>query len=123
MTTSTDLQAALGDATLVAMGDSASSGHAALAGTLRRMGVPVVLLTAARDGPVASSFDGRFFACSPADKARLVRKLKEEGARVAFIGYGGTDQWAMTCADVRIDSPALLAGFGMLPLSRAGEAA
>jgi P-type E1-E2 ATPase len=110
------LQAALGDANVVVLGDSISAGSPLLMDKLRRMGVITVLLTGARSARFLASFGGRFFSCSPSDKARLIRKFKEEGSRVAFVGLGGSDQWGMMCADVRIDCPDLLANFGILPV-------
>jgi cation transport ATPase len=115
MDCSYQLQAALGDADLVVLGDTAAPSAAALLGGLRRIGVTTVLLTEAHCAAPPPSLVGAFFSCSPADKARLVRRFREEGSRVAFIGLGGSDEWGMMCADVRIDSPGLLANFGILP--------
>lgn len=115
MTFTDNLIAAMGDANVVVIGDTVSCHPPALLDWLRRTGVPSVLLSAARSGDAVHRFAGRFFSCSPADKARLVRRLKEQGNRVAFLGFGGDDQWGMMCADVRIDCPKLLANFGILP--------
>ena len=123
MIDSTPLQTALDNATHVVLGDSTIVRSSALLDCLKRMGVPAILLTAARQRDAGRGFLGRFYSCTPADKARIVRCLREEGARVAFFGLGGSDQWGMMCADVRIDSAEMLAGFGILPEYLAGEAA
>lgn len=114
MNSSVQLQAALGAANVVVLGDSVSP-DGKLLESLRRMGVASVLMTAARQAAGLHRFTGRFFSCSPADKARLVRKLKEEGNRVAFFGLGGLDQWGMQSADVQVDCQVLLSNFGILP--------
>jgi Cu+-exporting ATPase len=74
---------------------------------LRRLGLRPVLATGDREAPAravaqALGIDEVHARCSPEDKAELVRRLREEGCRVAVVGDGVNDAAALAGADLGI---------------------
>ncbi|WP_328470637.1 heavy metal translocating P-type ATPase [Streptomyces sp. NBC_00448] len=74
---------------------------------LRRLGVHPVLASGDRPGPVRAVAEHLDITQvhaqrSPADKAELVARLRDEGHRVAFIGDGVNDAAALARADLGI---------------------
>ncbi|MFJ8490470.1 heavy metal translocating P-type ATPase [Streptomyces sp. NPDC094038] len=92
---------------LIAVGDLVRPGSYRAVERLRRLGVRPVLATGDREAParaVASALgiDEVHARCSPEDKAGLVRRLQEEGCRVAVVGDGVNDAAALAGADLGI---------------------
>ncbi|MGW2650357.1 heavy metal translocating P-type ATPase [Streptomyces sp. NPDC001393] len=92
---------------LVEVGDVVRPGSYRAVDRLRRLGVRPVLATGDREAPaqaVASALGIRevHARCTPEDKADLVRKLQEQGHRVAVIGDGVNDAAALAGADLGI---------------------
>ncbi|MGW5652928.1 heavy metal translocating P-type ATPase [Streptomyces humi] len=92
---------------LIAVGDLVRPGSYRAVERLRCLGIRPVLATGDREAParaVASALGiGEVHArCSPEDKAGLVRRLQEEGCRVAVVGDGVNDAAALAGADLGI---------------------
>lgn len=92
---------------LIAVGDLVRPGSYRAVERLRRLGISPVLATGDREAParaVASvlGIDEVHARCSPEDKAGLVRRLQEEGCRVAVVGDGVNDAAALAGADLGI---------------------
>ncbi|MEU6589775.1 heavy metal translocating P-type ATPase [Streptomyces sp. NPDC046881] len=92
---------------LIEVGDVLRPGSYRAVDRLRRLGVRPVLATGDREAParaVASALgvDEVHARCSPEDKAALVRRLREQGLRVAVVGDGVNDAAALACADLGI---------------------
>ncbi|MFJ9351069.1 heavy metal translocating P-type ATPase [Streptomyces sp. NPDC101237] len=92
---------------LIAVGDLVRPGGYRAVERLRRLGIRPVLATGDREAParaVASALgiDEVHARCSPEDKAGLVRRLQEEGCRVAVVGDGVNDAAALASADLGI---------------------
>ncbi|MFG3144143.1 heavy metal translocating P-type ATPase [Streptomyces sp. NPDC048243] len=92
---------------LIAVGDVVRPGSYRAVDRLRRLGIRPVLATGDREGPAravaeALGIDEVHARCSPEDKAALVRRLREEGGRVAVVGDGVNDAAALACADLGI---------------------
>ncbi|WP_329183692.1 heavy metal translocating P-type ATPase [Streptomyces sp. NBC_01428] len=92
---------------LIAVGDVVRPGSYRAVDRLRRLGIRPVLATGDREGPAravaeALGIDEVHARCSPEDKAALVRRLKEEGGRVAVVGDGVNDAAALAGADLGI---------------------
>ncbi|MEV7426417.1 heavy metal translocating P-type ATPase [Streptomyces sp. NPDC091212] len=95
------------DAALIAVGDILRPGSYRAVERLRRLGVEPLLATgdrAATADAVAAELGitDVHARCTPEDKARLVRRLKDEGRRVAVIGDGVNDAAALAGADLGI---------------------
>ncbi|MEW1722814.1 heavy metal translocating P-type ATPase [Streptomyces sp. NPDC093109] len=95
------------DAALIAVGDILRPGSYRAVERLRRLGVEPLLATGDRDATARAVADELGITdvharCSPEDKARLVRRLKDEGRRVAVIGDGVNDAAALAGADLGI---------------------
>ncbi|MEU1201129.1 heavy metal translocating P-type ATPase [Streptomyces sp. NPDC005813] len=74
---------------------------------LRRLGVRPVLVTGDREAPARSvaadlGIDEVHARCTPEEKADLVRELRAQGCRVAFVGDGVDDAAALAAADLGI---------------------
>ncbi|TFE53139.1 copper-translocating P-type ATPase [Streptomyces sp. ICN441] len=94
-------------AALVEVGDVVRAGSFRAVERLRRLGVEPVLATGDREAPahsVAAELGiGTVHArCTPEDKAALVRRLREDGRRVAVVGDGINDAAALAGADLGI---------------------
>ncbi|MET9234743.1 heavy metal translocating P-type ATPase [Streptomyces cellulosae] len=92
---------------LVEVGDVLRPGSYRAVDRLRRLGVRPVLATGDREAPArdvatALRIDDVHARCTPEDKARLVRALREEGYRVAVVGDGVNDAAALAGADLGI---------------------
>ncbi|MDX3746455.1 heavy metal translocating P-type ATPase [Streptomyces sp. AK08-02] len=92
---------------LIAVGDLVRPGSYRAVEQLRRLGVRPVLATGDRGAPAqavadALGIDEVHARCSPEDKAALVRRLQEEGCRVAVVGDGVNDAAALAGADLGI---------------------
>lgn len=92
---------------LIAVGDVVRPGSYRAVDRLRRLGIRPVLATGDREGPARAvaevlGIDEVHARCSPEDKAALVRRLKEEGGRVAVVGDGVNDAAALAGADLGI---------------------
>ncbi|MFF0187525.1 heavy metal translocating P-type ATPase [Streptomyces sp. NPDC005244] len=92
---------------LIAIGDVVRPGSYRAVDRLRRLGIRPVLATGDREAPAravaeALGIDEVHARCSPEDKAALVRRLREEGARVAVVGDGVNDAAALAGADLGI---------------------
>ncbi|MFG2433343.1 heavy metal translocating P-type ATPase [Streptomyces sp. NPDC048508] len=92
---------------LIAFGDVVRPGSYRAVDRLRRLGIRPVLATGDREGPAravaeALGIDEVHARCSPEDKAALVRRLREEGGRVAVVGDGVNDAAALAGADLGI---------------------
>ncbi|WP_282082555.1 heavy metal translocating P-type ATPase [Streptomyces tendae] len=92
---------------LVEIGDVLRPGSYRAVDRLRRLGVRPVLATGDREAParavaVALRIDDVHARCAPEDKARLVRRLQDEGCRVAVVGDGVNDAAALAGADLGI---------------------
>ncbi|MFJ8990931.1 heavy metal translocating P-type ATPase [Streptomyces sp. NPDC102279] len=92
---------------LIAVGDVVRPGSYRAVDRLRRLGIRPVLATGDREAPAravagALGIDEVHARCSPEDKAALVRRLREEGARVAVVGDGVNDAAALAGADLGI---------------------
>ncbi|MGQ4344206.1 heavy metal translocating P-type ATPase [Streptomyces sp. SAS_275] len=92
---------------LIAVGDVVRPGSYRAVDRLRRLGIRPVLATGDREGPAravaeALGIDEVHARCSPEDKAALVRRLREEGGRVAVVGDGVNDAAALAGADLGI---------------------
>ncbi|MFG2797881.1 heavy metal translocating P-type ATPase [Streptomyces pseudovenezuelae] len=92
---------------LIAVGDLLRPGSYRAVDRLRRLGIRPVLATGDREAParaVASALgiDEVHARCSPEGKADLVRRLREEGWRVAVVGDGVNDAAALAGADLGI---------------------
>ncbi|MFG3165983.1 heavy metal translocating P-type ATPase [Streptomyces sp. NPDC048200] len=92
---------------LIAVGDVVRPGSYRAVDRLRRLGIRPVLATGDREGPAravaeALGIDEVHARCSPGDKAALVRRLREEGGRVAVVGDGVNDAAALAGADLGI---------------------
>ncbi|MEV6759277.1 heavy metal translocating P-type ATPase [Streptomyces sp. NPDC051105] len=92
---------------LIAVGDLVRPGSYRALERLRRMGLRPVLATGDREAPAravaqALGIDEVHARCSPEDKADLVRRLREEGCRVAVVGDGVNDAAALAGADLGI---------------------
>jgi heavy metal translocating P-type ATPase len=87
--------------------DEVRDSAAAAVSGLRKLGVKkMILLTGDRTETARSlaaqlgiEFEGQL---KPSDKEKVVRRLKEEGYTVAFVGDGVNDALAMTASDVAI---------------------
>lgn len=92
---------------LIAVGDLLRPGSYRAVDRLRRLGIRPVLATGDREAPAravaaALGIDEVHARCSPEDKADLVRRLREEGCRVAVVGDGVNDAAALAGADLGI---------------------
>ncbi|MEU0009285.1 heavy metal translocating P-type ATPase [Streptomyces sp. NPDC006314] len=92
---------------LIEMGDVVRSGSYRAVDRLRRLGVHPALATGDREAPaqavaLALGIDEVHARCTPEGKADLVRKLQEQGYRVAVIGDGVNDAAALASADLGI---------------------
>ncbi|WP_150135072.1 heavy metal translocating P-type ATPase [Streptomyces hyaluromycini] len=92
---------------LIAVGDLVRPGSYRAVERLRRLGLRPVLATGDREAPAravaqALGIDEVYARCSPEDKADLVRRLREEGCRVAVVGDGVNDAAALAGADLGI---------------------
>ncbi|MEU5607243.1 heavy metal translocating P-type ATPase [Streptomyces sparsogenes] len=92
---------------LVEVGDVLRPGSYRAVDRLKRLGVRPVLATGDREAPArAIAADLRIgevhARCRPEDKADLVRRLREEGHRVAVVGDGVNDAAALAGADLGI---------------------
>ncbi|MFD3588269.1 heavy metal translocating P-type ATPase [Streptomyces sp. NPDC058683] len=92
---------------LIAVGDLVRPGSYRAVERLRRLGIRPVLATGNREAPAravaeALGIDEVHARCSPEDKADLVRRLREEGCRVAVVGDGVNDAAALAGADLGI---------------------
>ncbi|MFE3166062.1 heavy metal translocating P-type ATPase [Streptomyces sp. NPDC059224] len=94
-------------AALLAVGDLVRPGSHRAVERLRGLGIRPVLATGDREAPAravaqALGIDEVHARCSPEDKAGLVRRLREEGRRVAAVGDGVNDAAALAGADLGI---------------------
>jgi Cu+-exporting ATPase len=92
---------------LIEVGDAVRPGSYRTVETLRRLGARPVLATGDREAPahrVASDLgiEDVHARCTPEDKAALVRRLREDGRRVAVVGDGINDAAALAGADLGI---------------------
>ncbi|MFE4964336.1 heavy metal translocating P-type ATPase [Streptomyces sp. NPDC056660] len=92
---------------LIAVGDLVRPGSYRAVERLRRLGLRPVLATGDREAPAravaqALGIDEVHARCSPEGKAELVRRLREEGCRVAVVGDGVNDAAALAGADLGI---------------------
>jgi Cu+-exporting ATPase len=92
---------------LIAFGDTVKSTARAAVARLAQMGIRSVMLTGDNPGAakaVAEAVGITEFVAEvlPADKARVVAKLKEGGQKVAMVGDGINDAPALAAADVGI---------------------
>ncbi|MFF1721513.1 heavy metal translocating P-type ATPase [Streptomyces sviceus] len=92
---------------LIAVGDLLRPGSYRAVDRLRRLGIRPVLATGDREAPAravaaALGIDEVHARCSPEGKADLVRRLREEGCRVAVVGDGVNDAAALAGADLGI---------------------
>ncbi|MFJ9800835.1 heavy metal translocating P-type ATPase [Streptomyces wuyuanensis] len=92
---------------LIEVGDAVRPGSYRTVDGLRRLGVEPVLATGDREAPahsVASDLGIRnvHARCTPEGKAALVRRLREDGRRVAVVGDGINDAAALAGADLGI---------------------
>ncbi|MFI6339631.1 heavy metal translocating P-type ATPase [Streptomyces sp. NPDC050535] len=92
---------------LIEVGDIVRPGSYRAVDRLRRLGIRPVLATGDREAPAravaaALGIDEVHARCSPEDKAALVRRLREEGGRVAVVGDGVNDAAALAGADLGI---------------------
>ncbi|MFG3306910.1 heavy metal translocating P-type ATPase [Streptomyces wuyuanensis] len=92
---------------LIEAGDTVRPGSYRTVETLRRLGVEPVLATGDREAPARSvaaelGIKDVHARCTPEDKAALVRRLREEGRRVAVVGDGINDAAALAGADLGI---------------------
>lgn len=92
---------------LIAVGDLVRPGSYRAVDRLRRLGIRPVLATGDRKGPAqavadALGIEAVHARCSPEEKAALVRRLQEEGYRVAVVGDGVNDAAALAGADLGI---------------------
>lgn len=92
---------------LIEVGDLVRPGSYRAVDRLRRLGIRPVLATGDHEGPAqavadALGIDEVHARCSPEDKAALVRRLREEGGRVAVVGDGVNDAAALAGADLGI---------------------
>jgi Cu+-exporting ATPase len=97
----------------IALADKVRPGAAAAVRRLRDMGLRVVILSGDRQpavdavalelGLTTGGGQGQVVAlggCLPADKEAFVKRLQEEGAKVAMVGDGINDAPALVAADV-----------------------
>ncbi|GGV83610.1 MULTISPECIES: heavy metal translocating P-type ATPase [Streptomyces] len=92
---------------LIEVGDVVRPGSYRAVDRLRRLGIEPVLATGDREAParaVAASLriEEVHARRTPEDKADLVRRLREEGRRVAVVGDGVNDAAALAGADLGI---------------------
>ncbi|MFJ8006228.1 heavy metal translocating P-type ATPase [Streptomyces fagopyri] len=92
---------------LIVVGDLVRPGSYRAVDRLRWLGIRPVLATGDRTAPAqavadALGIDEVHARCSPEDKAALVRRLQEEGCRVAVVGDGVNDAAALARADLGI---------------------
>jgi Cu+-exporting ATPase len=97
----------LAPAGLIAFGDALKPGAAAAVDRLTQMGVRSVMLTGDNAGSAkaiahAAGIAHYFAEVLPADKARIVAELRQNGDTVAMIGDGINDAPALAAADVGI---------------------
>ncbi|MBY8846563.1 cation-translocating P-type ATPase [Streptomyces sp. SP2-10] len=92
---------------LIEVGDVVRPGSYRAVDRLRRLGIRPVLATGDREAPAravagALGIDEVHARCTPEDKAALVRRLQEEGGRIAVVGDGVNDAAALAGADLGI---------------------
>ncbi|MFJ2477511.1 heavy metal translocating P-type ATPase [Streptomyces sp. NPDC087659] len=92
---------------LIEVGDVVRPGSYRTVEALRRLGVEPVLATGDREAAARSVASELGIAevharCTPEDKAALVRRLREDGRRVAMVGDGVNDAAALAGADLGI---------------------
>ncbi|MFF0515559.1 heavy metal translocating P-type ATPase [Streptomyces sp. NPDC004250] len=92
---------------LIEVGDVVRPGSYRAVDRLRRLGVRPVLATGDREAPARAVAETLGIAdvyarSSPEDKAGLVRKLRDQGFRVAVVGDGVNDAAALASADLGI---------------------
>ncbi|OMI36719.1 heavy metal translocating P-type ATPase [Streptomyces sparsogenes] len=92
---------------LVEVGDVLRPGSYRAVDRLTRLGVRPVLATGDLEAPARAiaadlRIDEVHARCTPEDKADLVRRLREEGHRVAVVGDGVNDAAALAGADLGI---------------------
>ncbi|MER8114369.1 heavy metal translocating P-type ATPase [Streptomyces sp. NPDC094031] len=92
---------------LIAVGDVLRPGSYRAVDRLRRLGIRPVLATGDRKASAqavaaALGIDEVHARCTPEGKAALVRRLRDEGARVAVVGDGVNDAAALAGADLGI---------------------
>ncbi|WP_329140519.1 heavy metal translocating P-type ATPase [Streptomyces sp. NBC_00670] len=94
-------------AALLQIGDVLRPGSYRAVERLRQLGVRPVLATGDRAEPARAvagelRIEEVHARCSPEDKAALVRRLREQGYRVAVVGDGVNDSAALAGADLGI---------------------
>ncbi|MFJ5264962.1 heavy metal translocating P-type ATPase [Streptomyces sp. NPDC088387] len=92
---------------LIDVGDVVRSGSYRAIDRLRRLGVRPVLATGDHEAPARAvaaelGIDEVHARCTPEGKADLVKELRQEGYRVAFVGDGVNDAVALAGADLGI---------------------
>ncbi|MEU2494552.1 heavy metal translocating P-type ATPase [Streptomyces sp. NPDC007883] len=92
---------------LIEVGDAVRPGSYRTVEALRRLGVEPVLATGDREAAARSvaselGIEEVHARCTPEDKAALVRRLREDGRRVAMVGDGVNDAAALAGADLGI---------------------
>jgi Cu2+-exporting ATPase len=92
---------------IVAVADTVKPGSAAVVARLRELGIEPVMLTGDNEATARSvaadiGIERVFADVLPADKARYVRELQDEGKFVAMVGDGVNDAPALALADVGI---------------------
>ncbi|MDI9888910.1 heavy metal translocating P-type ATPase [Streptomyces sp. HNM0645] len=92
---------------VVQVGDVVRSGSYRAVERLRRLGVEPVLATGDREAPARSvasdlGIEVVHARCTPEGKAALVRRLREDGRRVAMVGDGVNDAAALAGSDLGI---------------------
>ncbi|MEU1402828.1 heavy metal translocating P-type ATPase [Streptomyces sp. NPDC005728] len=92
---------------VIEVGDVVRPGSYRAVDRLRRLGIRPVLATGDREAPAravadALGIDEVHARCTPEDKAALVRRLQDEGGRIAVVGDGVNDAAALAVADLGI---------------------
>ena len=95
------------EAGLIALADVVRPSAARTVTAMRKLGIEVALLTGDNEGTAQAvarevGIDRVFANVKPGDKADYVRRLQQEGKRVAMVGDGINDAPALAAADVGI---------------------